>query len=113
MKVNMDKVKDEMKDLGPKIKVQMENAKVQIEKAKVEMREFKGFVDGLDKDGLIDKNKPYTLKNKDGELFINGKKAGEEVMSKYRSFLEKHKSFNIEKTDDDFDINMGSGSHFD
>jgi hypothetical protein len=113
MNRNMDKVKDEMKDLGPKIRKEMENAKVEVEKAKVEMREFKGFVDGLDKDGLINKNEPYTLKHKDGELLINGKKASEQTISKYRSFLEKHKSFNIEKTDDDFDIDTGSGSHFD
>jgi len=112
MEKNMDKVKEEMKDLGPKIKLEMEKAKVEVEKAKVELKEYKGFVDGLDKDGLINKNEPYTLKHKDGELFINGKKASEETMSKYRSFLEKHKSFNIEKTADDFDINTGSGSHF-
>jgi copper chaperone CopZ len=113
MEKNMDKVKEEMKDLGPKIRKELDNAKVEIEKAKVELREYKGFVDGLDKDGLINKNEPYTLKHKDGELLINGKKASEQVISKYRSFLEKHKSFSIEKTDDDFDIDTDSGMHFD
>jgi hypothetical protein len=106
-------VKENMKDIGPKIQQGMEKAKEGIEKAKVELREYKGFVDGLDKDGLINKNQPYTLKQKDGELFINGKKASEQVITKYRSFLEKHKSFSIEKTDDDFDIDTDSVHHLD
>ena len=104
MQLEMEKVQEEMKDLGPKIQKEMEKAKVEIEKAKVEMKEFKAFVDGLDNDGLINKKEAYTLKHKDGELFINGKKASGEVYSKYRSFLEKHKKFNIEKSDNDFNI---------
>jgi hypothetical protein len=95
-----------MKELGPKIKKEMEKAKVEMEKAKAEMKEYKGFVDGLDNDGLINKKEAYTLKHKDSELFINGKKATEQTYSKYRNFLEKHKKFNIEKSDDDFDIDV-------
>jgi hypothetical protein len=60
----------------------------------------------LDNDGLINKKEGYTLKHKDGDLFINGKKASEQTYSKYRNFLENHKKFNIEKSDDDFDIDM-------
>jgi hypothetical protein len=106
LEVEMQKLKEEMKEIGPRIEKEMANAKVEIEKAKAEIREFKGFVDGLDKDGLINKKEAYTLKHQDGELFINGKKASEQVYNKYRSFLEKHKKFNIEKSDDDFDIDM-------
>ena len=40
-----------MKDLGPKIEKEMEKAKVEIEKAKAEMKEYKEFVDGLEKMG--------------------------------------------------------------
>ena len=102
----MEKVKEEMKDLGPKIEKEMEKAKVEIEKAKVEIKEYKEFVNGLENDGLINKKEGYSLKHKDGELFINGKKASEQTYNKYRSFLEKHKKFSIKKDDDDFDINM-------
>ncbi|NOT49881.1 MAG: hypothetical protein HOP10_01215 [Chitinophagaceae bacterium] len=102
----MEKVREEMKDLGPKLEKELANAKEEIEKAKEEIKAFKEFVDGLEKDGLIDKNKDYTLKHKDGELFINGKKATEQTYNKYRSFLEKHKKFSIEKEADDFDIDM-------
>ena len=67
---------------------------------------MKEFVNGLESDGLLDKDKGYTLKHKEGELFINGKKASEQTYSKYRSFLEKHKKFLIEKDDDNFNIDM-------
>jgi hypothetical protein len=104
MTEEMKKVQEEMKELGPKMQKEMEKAKVEIEKAKAEMKEYKGFVDGLNDDGLINKKEAYTLKHKDGELFINGKKATEQTYNKYRTFLEKHKKFDIEKSDDDFDI---------
>lgn len=102
----MKKVKEEMKDLGPRIEKEMAKAKEEIEKAKAEIKEYKVFVDGLEKDGLISKQEGYTLKHRDGELLINGKKASEQVYNKYRDFLEKHKKFSIEKTDDDFDMEL-------
>jgi hypothetical protein len=102
----MADVKKEMEKIGPEIEKEMKKAKVEIEKAKEEMKEYKTFVDGLDKDGLIKKNESYSIKHKDGELIINGKKASNETYLKYRSFLEKHKKFNIEKSDDDFDIDV-------
>lgn len=101
---DMKKLEIEMKDLGPKIEKELGKAKVQIEKAKVEMKEYKGFVDGLDKDGLINKKGSYTIQHKNGELIINGKKQPADVYSKYRSFLEKHAKFTIKKSDDDFNI---------
>jgi hypothetical protein len=102
----MEKIKEEMKDLGPKIEKEMERAKVEIEKAKVEIKEYKEFVNGLENDGLINKKEGYSLKHKDAELFINGKKASEQTYNKYRPFLEKHKKFSIKKDDDDFDIDL-------
>jgi len=107
VKEEMRKVEKELQNIGPEIKRSLENAKVEIEKAKVELKEFKGFVDGLEKDGLINKKEGYTLKHKDGELFINGKKQSTEVYNKYKSFLEKHKSFTIDdEAGDDFNIDI-------
>jgi len=105
LNADMKKLEIEMQELGPKIQKDMEKAKVDIEKAKVEMKEYKGFVDGLEKDGLINKKEGYSIEHKNGELTINGKKQPAEVYNKYRSFLEKHKKFNIKKTDDNFNIN--------
>lgn len=102
----MKKVKEEMKEIGPKIKKEMGKAKVEIEKAKMVITEYKEFVDGLENDGLINKKEGYTLKHKDGELFLNGKKSSDLTYNKYRSFLEKHKKFNIKKDNDDFDLDI-------
>jgi len=100
----LNKVQEEMKKLGPQIENEMENAKVEIEKAKKEMVEYKDFVDGLDKDGLINKKEDYTIQEKSGDLIINGKKQPLDVYNKYRSFLDKHKNFKIEKSGSDFNI---------
>jgi copper chaperone CopZ len=109
----MKQVQEELKNLKPRlekelanVKVDMEKAKVEIEKAKAEMKEYKGFVDGLEKDGLINKKDNYSIRHEDGVLTVNGKKVSEQVYNKYKSFLEKHKKFNIERTSDDFDIDM-------
>jgi hypothetical protein len=104
MAEEMKKVAKEMKELGPKIEKEMAKAKVEIEKAKEEMKEYKSFTDGLEKDGLINKKDGYSIQHKDGELIINGKKQPADVYNKYRSFLEKHKKFNMKKSDDDFNI---------
>jgi len=101
---DMKKVEKEMKELGPKIEKEMAKAKVEIEKAKEEMKEYKSFVEGLDKDGLINKKENYSIQHKNGELIINGKKQPADVYNKYRSFLEKHKKLNIKKSDEDFNI---------
>jgi len=101
---NMKNLQKEMSKLGPEIEEKMQKAKADIEKAKKEIKEYKVFVDGLNADGLIDKKGEYDIKHKDGELIINGKKTSNEVYSKYRSFLEQHKKFHIEKSDDDFNI---------
>jgi hypothetical protein len=101
---DMKKMEIEMKGIGPKIEKEMENAKASIEKAKVEMKEYKSFVDGLEKDRLINKKEGYTIQHKNGELIINGKKQPADIYNKYRTFLKKHEKFTIKKSDDDFNI---------
>jgi len=101
---DMKKMEIEMKGLGPKIQKEMENAKASIEKAKAEMKEYKSFVDGLEKDGLINKKDNYTIQHRNGELIINDKKQPADVYNKYGSFLKKHNKFTIKKSNDDFNI---------
>jgi hypothetical protein len=112
IKIELDKVKDidfkgiedNLKKMKPEIEKSMQNAKESIEKAKAEMLAYKNFIDGLDKDGLIDKNKSYTIEYKNGVLSINGKKQSADVVKKYNSFLKDRKDFTIKKDDDGFDI---------
>jgi hypothetical protein len=106
LEIDMQKLKEEMKELGPKMEKEMKKAKVEIEKAKAGIKEYKKFVDGLESDGLINKKQGYSLRHKDGELYINGNKASDKTYSKYRSFLEKHKKFNIEFNDKDSVIDI-------
>ena len=106
MQIDMEKMEAELSKIGPEIEKSMEKAKVEIEKAKEEMKEYKEFVDGLEKDGLINKKEEYTIKHNDGELLINGKKASDATYNKYKRFLDKHKKFTIEKSDDDFNIDI-------
>ncbi|HEY0433506.1 MAG TPA: hypothetical protein VGC95_06515, partial [Chitinophagaceae bacterium] len=108
---DMQKVQEEMKDveaelknIEPKLEESMRAAKIGMEKAKEELKAYKSFVDGLDKDGLINKNETYSIEHKNGELIINGKKQPAEIYEKYRDFLQKHKEFKIKKTGDDFNI---------
>ncbi len=102
MQLDMEKMQSELNKMGP----ELEKAQVEIEKAKKEMKEYKEFVDGLEKDGLINKKDDYTINHEDGALIINGKKASEATYNKYKTFLDKHKTFKIKKSADDFDIDI-------
>jgi hypothetical protein len=118
-KIDMEKVKKEMerikatdfkkieadlKNLKPELEKQMKEAHENIEKAKVEIKEYKNFVDGLEKDGLINKKEGYTIEIKKETLVINGKEQPAAVFNKYRAFLEKHANTTIKKNDNDFNI---------
>ncbi|MBS1919493.1 MAG: hypothetical protein JST17_04480 [Bacteroidetes bacterium] len=104
----MKEVQKNLGKIGPEIQKELDKAKEKIEKAKAEMKEYKSFLDGLEKDGLVDTKGDYSIKHKSGELFINGKKATDDVYNKYRPFLEKHKTFTIEKDGDNFNIRLNN-----
>jgi hypothetical protein len=112
IKMELDKVKEidfkgieeNLKKMKPEIEKSMQDAKENIEKAKKELTQYKSFIDGLDQDGLIDKDKNYTIQYKNGELIINGKKQPANVVNKYGSFLKGKKDFTIKKDKDNFNI---------
>lgn len=98
------KAKEELKNIQPQIEKELAQAKVEIEKAKAEIREYKTFVDGLEKEGLLNKNENYSIRHKDGKLTVNGKEVSSTIYNKYKSFLDKHKTLHIEKDGDSFDM---------
>jgi hypothetical protein len=114
IKLELEKVKDidfskmevELKNIKPELEKSLAEAKVSIEKAKTELKEFKTFVDGLEKDGLINKKEPYKIEHNNGVLKINDKTQSGDVYNKYRAFLEKHKNFTLKKDTDDFDLDI-------
>jgi len=107
--VNIEKeiknAQDQVAKMGPQIELQLKDAQVQIDKAKKKMVAFKGFLDGLEKDGLISKKEGYTVEYKKGELKINGKKAADETSRKYADFLKKQEDFYISLKDGEFNMN--------
>jgi hypothetical protein len=97
-------MEESLKRIKPEIEKSMQSAKESIEKARKELVEYKSFISDLDKDGLIDKDKNYTVEYKKGELTINGKKQSADVVKKYNSFLKDRRDFTIQKDDNDFNI---------
>jgi hypothetical protein len=105
-KINVKEINEEIQRLQPELQKNLKKIKVDVEKVKTELREYKSFVNGLDDDGLINKKGEFTIKHRNGELIINGTVQPEAVYNKYRYFLEKHKTLTIEKSDDDFNIDV-------
>ncbi|CAN5782646.1 hypothetical protein BH10BAC2_BH10BAC2_35600 [soil metagenome] len=97
--VEMQKLQNEMKELQLKldskefkaeIEEAMQDAKQEIEKAKQELHDLKDFTEALQKDGLIDKKKGYTIEwTKDGDLIINGKTQSKTISDKYSRYYKK------------------------
>jgi len=112
--IDMEKLQTEMKELQLKfnssdfkneINNAMKNAQKEIEKAKQELKDLKDFTDALQKDGLIDKKKGYTIEwTKDGDLIINGKVQPKEISDKYSRYYKKD-GYKIKiRPDDDLDV---------
>lgn len=110
MKVEMEKMKSEnmkemeqqleragreLREIKPKMEADLKKAKHDIEKAKQEIREYKAFTESLEKDGLISRDKGFTLDYREGKLLINGSPAPSSVYTQYASFLEKHTAFRL------------------
>lgn len=102
LKREMEKVQAELKEIQPKLRAEMEKAKEEMQKAKQEITALKDFVNSLHEDGLLDKNKPYEVRHRDGVLTINGKTAGEATLQKHRSFLGAHPRFRLIKDAENF-----------
>ena len=104
--VDLKKIEEQMKTMGPEIEKSMQGARESMEKARKELLEYKEFIGSLEKDGLINKDQPYLIEYNNGELSINGKKQPAEVLYKYKGFLQNRKDFTIKKDKDDFNIDM-------
>jgi hypothetical protein len=103
-KIDMEKIKVEMDKLKPEIEKSMAEARTSIDKAKKDLLAYKGFIDGLNKDGLIDKKANYKIEYKSGKLTINGKEQPAAIVRKYQNFLKDRKDFTIKKDEKGFNI---------
>jgi hypothetical protein len=96
-KINMDEVRKELENVKEEmeknkfgLKEQMDNAKEGIEQPKAELKDYRELIDGLEKDGLINTKEDYSIKYKDDELYINGKKQSPEITDKYKSYFKEN-----------------------
>ena len=96
----LQKAQKELERMGPELRNSLQEAKKEMEKAKAELQLYKELVDGLDQDGLINKDEAYELEHRDGKLLINGQAASNETYKKYRKVLDKKKEFRLRKSDD-------------
>jgi hypothetical protein len=102
--IDFAKMEAELQNIKPTIEASMKQAREGLEKARQEMTSYKKLVDALDKDGLINKKKAYSIQYKNKQLFIDGKQQSEETVSKYRAHLDGLKEFTMEKSEDNFQI---------
>lgn len=109
MEKELQAAREEISKIGPKLELELKKAEKELEKAKESLVETKGFIDGLHKAGLIDKEKDYTIEQKNGELFINGQKQPESVYKQFEGYLKKQKDFKIKKEADNFQMNHQPG----
>lgn len=83
----------------------LDEARAGIATAKKQLTKIKSFVDELDKDGLIDKDKNYKIQVKNHKLYINGKAQSEDVNKKYSKYLDED-DYSISKDADDEGIEI-------
>jgi len=84
------------------LKKELEKAKLGIENAKEELRSYKNMLDEMDKEGLLNEKGQYSVKYKNGELFINGVKQSDTITNKYKHYFKKEKVI-IKSGDEDDD----------
>jgi hypothetical protein len=97
-------MESDLQKMKPEIEKSINEAHINIDKARIELKNYKLLIDGLDKDGFINKKEAYTIEYKNGELIVNGKKLPADVVTKYNDILKGHKDFTIKSNNNDFNI---------
>ncbi|MDQ2752211.1 MAG: hypothetical protein M3R72_04220 [Bacteroidota bacterium] len=104
MKTELSNAQAEVKKAMAEQKINSQEIKREVEKslkeaqenlgsAKAELANYKGLQTALMNDGIIDKNKPYTIELKNGVLYINGAKQSKFTTDKYSKYYSGKKNF--------------------
>ena len=104
VKMEMARLKDELKIEKLDLKETMTKAHAEIEKAKEELKGFQDMIYLMEKDGLLNTQSDYSIEYNKGELSINGKKQPTNIADKYKSYFKKDK-LTILKQGGDLKIN--------
>jgi virulence-associated protein VapD len=90
MREGLERAKQEIKqNFNKNFNNQLEKAGEEIDRATEELQNYKDMLDELDKDGLLHASEPYTIKYKNGDLFINGKQQPAAITNKYKHYFKK------------------------
>jgi hypothetical protein len=104
VQLELEKNKEHMKidheQINRDVQRSLEKARASIANAQDEIMSMKAFIDVLQKDRLIDKEKGYKIQVKEGELYLNGKKQTQEIRDKYKQYFKK-KNFEISNRNED------------
>lgn len=95
-KVEIEKARNELKEID--MEKIMKEAKTGIDEARVELHQIKTMFTEMEKDGLINSGKGFSIEYKNKELYINEIKQPLQVTDKYRKYIkEDHFKIKIEK----------------
>lgn len=112
IQIDMERAKDDVKRALEKLdeekfdmKENMGNAWKEIDKAKDEFKGYQEMIYSMEKEGLLSTKTDYSIKYKDGNLTVNGKKQPQEVLDRYKKYFS-HEKVTIRKEDGDMDIDF-------
>ena len=70
--------------------------------------DYDEMLDRMESDGLLDRDKSFSVKKEDGELFINGKKQSASVLEKYDQYLGDADQVNIKGSKGNLNVNVNT-----
>lgn len=112
-KINWDEMKTEVnraqlktKNARATQKINTDSIRIQVQKSlreaqknlqtvKVELINYQGLKSALEKDGLLNISKPYSIELKDGILYLNGIKQSKTTTDKYSRYYSGKKNFTL------------------
>ena len=97
------KVKEQLRAEKIDLKATMQMANSEIEKAQQDLKGYQEMTYALEKEGLLDTKKDYTIQYKDGVLTINDRKQSFETAARYKKYFRKEPT-TIKKQNGDIDI---------
>ena len=99
-KSEMAKAKIELDGEKLNLKKELEKAHVELDKAKASLKLYQEMVYAMEKDGLLDTSKDYTVTHNKGEITVNGKVLDKALTEKYSKYFNQEKEETIIKKRD-------------
>jgi len=107
---NEAQIKDELENARKNLaegfpkdfKKELEKAKEGVKKASEELQHYKEMIVEMKKEGLLKQDGSYSIKYKNGELYIDGVKQPDTITEKYKHYF-RHENVQLKKSKDGTD----------